>query len=107
MDNDAIQELFQSIGPVTIKRMFGGKGIYVDGLIIAVELRDEAMLKGDAQAGALYEAAGSKRWTYTHNKSGKAVAMPYWPIPAEAFDDPDEAAKWVQIALEAARRSSK
>ena len=104
MDHDAIHELFQAVGPVTIKRMFGGKGIYVDGMIIAVELRDELMLKGDAVAAALYEEAGSSKWTYTHNKSGKPVSMPYWPIPPEAFDDPDEAAKWVRVALEAAMR---
>jgi DNA transformation protein len=107
MDNDDIQDLFQSVGPVTIKRMFGGKGIYADGMIIAVFLRDELMLKGDKEAGPLYEEAGSRQWTYTHKKSDKAVGMPYWPIPPEAFDDPDEAAKWVRIAVEAARRAVK
>jgi DNA transformation protein len=107
MDNDDIQELFQAVGPVTIKRMFGGKGIYCDGMIIAVWLRDELMLKGDAEAGALYDAAGSQQWTYAHSKSKRPVAMPYWPIPSEAYDDPDEAAKWVRIAFEAARRSGK
>jgi DNA transformation protein len=104
MDADSIHELFQAVGPVTIKRMFGGKGIYAGGMIIAVELRDELMLKGDAEAGLLYEAAGSRKWTYSHSKSKKPVAMPYWPIPSEAFDDPDEAAKWVRVAYEAARR---
>jgi len=28
MDRDGIEEMFQALGPVTIKRMFGGKGIY-------------------------------------------------------------------------------
>lgn len=107
MDPDDIQDLFRAVGPVDIKRMFGGKGVYVDGRIIAVELRGELMLKGDAEAGALYEEAGSKQWTYTHNKSGKAVSMPYWQIPSEAFDDPDEAEKWVKIAVGAAVRSGK
>jgi len=105
MDHDAIQDLFQSVGPVTIKRMFGGKGIYVDGMIIAVELRGELMLKGDKEAGALYEAAGSKQWTYVHRKTNSPVSMPYWPIPSEAFDDPDEAEKWARIAVGAAARS--
>jgi DNA transformation protein len=107
VDPDDIQDLFRSVGPVSIKRMFGGKGIYADGRIVAVELRGELMLKGDAEAGPLYEEAGSKQWTYTHNKSGKAVSMPYWPIPTSAFDDPDEAAKWVKIAVGAAIRAGK
>jgi DNA transformation protein len=105
MDHDDIQDLFQSVGPVAIRRMFGGKGIYLDGMIIAIYLRDELMLKGDRQAAPLYEAAGSHQWTYTNRKSGKPVSMPYWPIPSEAFDDPDEAAKWVRIAVQAAMRS--
>lgn len=105
MDNDDIQDLFRSVGPVSIRRMFGGKGIYVDGKIVAVEIRGELMLKGDAEAGPLYEEAGSKRWGYTHNKSGKEVLMPYWPIPSSALDDPDEAEKWIRIALGAATRA--
>lgn len=107
MDNDAIQDLFRSVGPVAIKRMFGGKGIYVDGTIVGLILRGDLMLKGDSEAAALYEAAGSSQWTYTHKKTGKAVAMPYWPIPSEAFDDDDEAAKWVRIAVDAAMRSAR
>ena len=107
MDNDDIQDLFRSVGPVTIKRMFGGKGVYVDGRIIAVELRDTMMLKGDGEAGPLYEGAGGRHWRYTHNKSGKEVAMPYWTMPEAAFDDPDEAEKWVKIAVGAAIRAGK
>ncbi len=105
MDNAAIEEMFQSLGPVTIKRMFGGKGVYFDGLIVAVDLRGEMMLKGDDEAGALYEEAGARRWEYIHNKSGKEVKMPYWSVPDDAWDDPDEMAKWVRIALEAAVRA--
>ena len=107
MDHDDIQDLFRSVGPVTIKRMFGGKGIYVDGRIIAVELRDTLMLKGDVEAGPLYEEAGSRQWRYTHNKSGKEVAMPYWNMPEGAFDDPDEAEKWARIAVGASIRAGK
>ena len=107
MDPDDIQDLFRAVGPVDIRRMFGGKGIYVDGRIIAVELRGELLLKGDAEAGPLYEEAGGRHWRYTHNKSGKEVAMPYWTMPESALDDPDEAEKWVKIAVGAATRSGK
>ncbi|MCO6185755.1 TfoX/Sxy family protein [Rhizobium sp. L1K21] len=104
MDHDAIEEMFQSVGPVTIKRMFGGQGVYVDGRIFAVRLRGEMMLKGDEEAGALYEQAGSRRWVYTHNKTGKPVKMPYWSVPEDAWDDPDEMARWVRVAVDAAMR---
>ena len=36
---------------------------------------------------------------------GKAVEMPYWSIPEDAFDDPDLMAHWVRLAYEAALRT--
>lgn len=105
MDNDALEELFQALGPVAIKRMFGGKGIYCDGMIIALFLRDSVMLKGDAEAAPRYEAAGGRQWTYTHRKTGKDVKMPYWTLPESAWDDPDEMADWARMAFDVARRA--
>jgi DNA transformation protein and related proteins len=104
MDTAEIEELFAPLGPVTIRRMFGGKGIYHRGRIIAVELRDEMMLKGDALTAPDLEAAGARRWTY-QGKGGKAVAMPYWSVPDAAFDDPDEMGRWLRLAYEAALRA--
>lgn len=103
MDNAAIEEMFEAVGPVTIRRMFGGKGIYARGVIFALELRGELMLKGDAESGPMLEEAGAIRWRY-EGRSGKAVAMPYWTLPDEALDDPDMMAKWARIALDAAIR---
>lgn len=103
MDNAAIEDMFEAVGPVTIRRMFGGKGIYARGIIFAVELRGELMLKGDDESAPLLEEAGARRWHYA-GKSGKPVAMPYWTIPDEALDDPDMMAKWARIALDAAIR---
>lgn len=104
MDNADIEELFRGLGEVSIRRMFGGKGIYRLGRIVAVELGDEIMLKGDAETAPMVEAAGGRRWTY-EGKKGKPVSMPYWTIPESAYDDPDEMAKWVRLAYEAALRA--
>jgi len=107
MDNDHIGEMFASLGPVVIKRMFGGKGIYFEGVIFALELRGELMLKGDEVVGPEYESAGSKQWTYVHSRHGKTVAMPYWTVPESALDDPDEMAMWARKAYQAGVRSGK
>lgn len=104
MDRDAIEEMFQALGPVTIRRMFGGKGIYHEGRILALELHGEILLKADAQSGPAFEAAGSRQWCY-EGRNGKPVKMPYWSIPDEAFDDPDEMGVWVRRAYEAALRA--
>jgi len=107
MDNDAITDLFSGLGPVQIRRMFGGKGIYHNGVIVAVELRGELRLKADEQLAAEYAAAGCEQWTYTGSRHGKLVSMPYWTVPDGAMDDPDEMAVWAKKSYEAALRSGK
>jgi len=105
MDNDAIEEMFEPLGRVTIRRMFGGKGIDHHGLIVALELSDgELLLKADATSAPEFRAAGASQWSY-ETKKGKAAAMPYWTVPDEALDDPDIMAKWLTLAYEAALRS--
>jgi DNA transformation protein len=99
-----IEDMFSGLGAVTIRRMFGGKGIYHRGLIVAIELRGEMMLKADEVSAPQFEAAGARRWAY-EGKQGKAVQMPYWSIPEDAFDDPDLMADWVRLAYEAALRA--
>ncbi len=106
MDNAAIEEMFESLGHVTIRRMFGGKGIYCEGVIFALELYDEIMLKADAQTAPLFAEAGARQWSY-EGKKGKPVLMPYWTIPDEALDDPDIMAKWSRLAFEAGLRAGK
>ncbi len=105
MDNRDIEEMFSSLGPVTVKRMFGGKGIYHGGRIVAVEVRGEMLLKADSVSAPAFEAAGARRWI-PEGKAGRRVAMPYWSVPEDAYDDPDEMAGWVRLADEAARRAS-
>ncbi len=106
MDNSAIEEMFQAVGPVTIKRMFGGKSIYVRGVIIAIQYQDEILLKADAETAPRFVAAGCRQWVY-EGKSGKVAAMPYWSTPDDAFDDPDGMAEWARLALEAGMRAKK
>lgn len=104
MEVDDLREIFASLGEVSIRRMFGGKGVYHQGLIIAAELRGDLMLKGDEITAPQVEAAGGRRWTYD-GRSGKPVNMPYWTIPETAWDDADEMARWVRLAFEAALRT--
>ncbi|MDX3924869.1 MAG: TfoX/Sxy family protein [Shinella sp.] len=105
MDNDAIEEMFEALGPITIRRMFGGKGIYHQGRILALEVDDEILLKADAESAPDFERAGCRQWAYHGKKAGAPVKMPYWTIPEEAFDDPDIMAEWVKRAYGAALRA--
>ncbi len=95
--------MFVSLGPVIIKRMFGGKGIYYQNKILGLEVDGEVLLKADGKSAPAFLAAGSQQWVYSGKN--KPVKMPYWAIPDEALDDPDELAKWVALAFEAALRA--
>lgn len=105
MEDDDIRDLFAGLGPVSIRRMFGGKGIYFDGQIVGLDLGDEVVLKADASSAPQFEAVGSRQWTY--EGKDKHVAMPYWSIPDSAIDDPDELKAWTRLAYEASLRARK
>lgn len=109
MEAESLIELFAPIGVVSVKRMFGGKGVYLDGLIVAVELSSgELFLKGDEVCAGAYEAAGARRWRYEgETKAGaqKRVAMPYWSMPEAAFDDEAELSRFARMALDASIRA--
>ena len=107
MDNDAISDLFAGLGPIDIRRLFGGKGIYHRGVIVAIEIRGELMLKADDVLAPEYAAAGCRQWTYTGSRHGKLVSMPYWTVPDGAVDDPDEMAVWARKSYEAGLRVAK
>ena len=105
MDTTDIDEMFSALGAVTVKRMFGGQGIYHRGLIVAIVFKGEVLLKADAASAPDFAAAGARRWTY-EGRAGKPVEMPYWSVPESAFDDPDEMACWVRLAWQAGMRST-
>lgn len=106
MQDDDLREMFAGLGPIQIKKMFGGKGIYHSGLITALVVQGEVLLKADPISAPDFEAAGASQWTYESRK-GKTAAMPYWTVPDCAIDDPDEMAIWVRRAFEASLRSAK
>jgi DNA transformation protein and related proteins len=104
MDKEAITELFAPLGFVSVRRMFGGAGIYRDELMIALEAYGELYLKVDSETASMFEKAGSLPFTYEGGR--KPITMSYWQLPAEAYDDPDAFRRWGMLAAEAAMRSA-
>jgi len=104
MDADAIRDVFQRIGPVQIRRMFGGQGIYSDGMMFALEAGGELYLKADEQTRDRFRDLGSRPFSYA-GRDGRTATMSYWLMPESALDDPDEAAELARLALTAARRA--
>jgi len=104
---DLATSLFAGLGEVSVRRMFGGAGVYLDGLIFAIIHEGAIYLKGDAELAAAFAAKGCRQFAWTSPKRGRAVRMNYWTLPEAALDDADEACVWARKALEVARRSRK
>jgi DNA transformation protein and related proteins len=97
-----LQELFADFGAVTSRAMFGGHGLYHDGVMFAVAIDDGLYLKVDDQTRAMFEAEGCAPFIYTHTE--KPLAMSYWSAPAAAMDSPQAMLPWARLAFEAALR---
>lgn len=100
-----LAEVFETFGPITSRRMFGGYGIYRDGLIFGIVADDVLYLKADDDSAEAFAERGLSKFEYT--KQGKRMQMSYYAAPEEIFDDPDEARAWATLAFEAALRSRK
>ena len=97
-------EQLAPVGPLTSRRMFGGVGLYAQGLFFALVDDDTLYLKGDEMLRPDFEAAGSIQFA----PFGMSP-MAYWTAPAEALDDPDLMVDWARksIAVAAARKDRK
>jgi DNA transformation protein len=104
VDVEGLKELFEPFGTVTVRRMFGGAGVYAEGLCFAIEADGEVYLKADAVTQPSLSAAGSAPFTYV--MKGKPKSMSFWRLPTIAHDEADELRRWASMGLEAARRAA-
>jgi len=96
-------ELLAAIGSARARRMFGGHGLYVDDLFIAIVANGQLYLKVDAQTRPHFEAAGCMPFVY--GKAAQTVAMSYWSAPEEATESPALMLPWARLAQAAALRA--
>ncbi len=94
-------ELLASVGAPRARRMFGGDGVYVDDLFVALIVRDELFLKADDSTRPAFEAAGGHPFKY-HGHDGEVGVMSYWTVPDEAMESPREMVPWARRAVAAA-----
>ena len=103
MDHEHLRDLFAGIPQLSIRRLFGGVGLYSNGSVFALGAFDQIWIKADAETAPLFEQAGSRPFTY--QGKNRAVKLPYWSLPDEALDDPDQALKWARMGLAASMRA--
>lgn len=103
-DPEHLKEVFSAFGPVSVRRMFGGAGVYAEGTMFALVAEGELYLKADAETIPAFRAAGAAPFIY--GAKGRRVVMSYWRLPDRLLDEPDELAEWARAALRVAQRSA-
>lgn len=98
-------EMLSPLGPVRVRRMFGGQGFYVDGLFMALIDDGQLFLKADELTRERFIAAGCPPFTYP-TKNGERMVMSYYRPPEEALESPPLMLPWARLALEAALRAA-
>jgi DNA transformation protein and related proteins len=105
MDREGLAELFAQFGPVGVRRMFGGAGIWADGTMFALVVDDVIYLKVDDQIIPDFEREHMGPFVYA-TKSGSRSLRSYWRMPDRLYDDPEALADWARRSLAAARRAA-
>ena len=105
-DPDFLTELFSGFGPIAVRRMFSGAGIFADGLMIALVVDGVIYLKADDSFVPLFEREGQAPFRYK-SRDGQRTLNSYWRMPERLYDEPDELAEWARLSLAAARRSGR
>lgn len=92
-----VLEQLASAGRVVPRAMFGGVGLYLDGLFFALIDDDTLYFKTDDSNRARYELAGSKPFCPFPDRPDRPLG--YWQVPAEVLEDCDELAAWAREAM--------
>lgn len=95
-----VLEQLGRVTPVTSRSMFGGVGIYADGLFFALMDDDALYLKVDDSNRGDFEAAGQGPFRPFGDDQH---AMQYYELPAELLEDADALRPWVLKAVDVAR----
>src|SRR4030042_2743559 len=90
---DYVIDQLSAWGDVSVRKMFGGAGLYYDGVMFGLIADDVAYLKVDDSNRQDFIEAGSSPFNPYPDKVKTAV-MSYYDIPAEVLEDPADMPKW-------------
>lgn len=92
------------LGPFRARAMFGGHGLYLDGVMFGLIAFDRLYLKVDDATRGDYEQARSEPFIY-EIRGKRTVFNSYWACPAPVLKDAARLRAWSETALQAARRA--
>ena len=85
-----VLEKLSQIGDIKSRAMFGGYGIFHEGIMFGIISADTLYFKVNDSNHAAYEGAGSR--PFTHSRS-------YYEVPADVLDDAARLHDWAQVAI--------
>ena len=103
-DPDRFDDLFAPFGKILVRRMFGGEGLFRDGIMFGLVDDDRIFLKTSEDTRKTFIAEGCGPFTF-HMKGGESVLTSYYALPDRLYDEPDELAEWARTAFAVALRS--
>ncbi|GMV63662.1 MAG: hypothetical protein AMXMBFR74_28300 [Parvibaculum sp.] len=96
-----VAEQLEPLGPVRIRSMFGGAGVYFDDLMFGLIVGETLFFKVDERNRGDFESEEMGPFVY-EPPSGKSIAMSYYELPERLYDEPEELILWARRALDAA-----
>jgi len=107
--NDEILEILIDAlgraGSVRGRRMFGGVGVYCDGIFFAIIDDGAIYLKTSDETRPRFEAERSRAFSYM-TKNGSAELHSYWLLPERLLDDAEELREWASASVAAAKHAA-
>ena len=100
-----VLEMLVGFGVVRAKAMFGGHGIYLNGLFSAIVVDDTLYIKADEKSREIFEMRGLTQFSYI--KNGKKCFMSYYMAPEESVENSEELTFWAQKGYDEALRAKK
>jgi len=98
---DFVIDQLSAWGDVSVRRMFGGAGLYCEGTMFGLIADDVAYLKADDSNRDGFLRAGSSAFQPYPDKK---ATMSYYEIPADVLENRDELARWAQRSLTVAKK---
>ena len=92
-----------SLGPITLRRMFGKTGVFCDGVMLGMVRDNTLYFRVDDHNRAVFKEAESFP-PLNYEKKGGVIDLSFWRAPDRLFDEPDELVAWARAALAAGRR---
>ncbi len=96
-------DLMDRFAVVRSRAMFGGHGLYRDGIMFALLANGVLYLKVDDQTRANFTKWNLRPFSFA--AKGRMVQLSYHEAPPQALEDPAEMAEWCALAWQAALRA--